>query len=53
MSCYPNPELDMQPHLDYVESIVRKIQPDLFDHIYRTEFMTPTQSAAVGTDKMG
>ena len=52
MSCYPNPELDMQPHLDYVESIVRKIQPYLFDHIYRTELMTPAQSYAVGTDKM-
>lgn len=53
MSCYPNPELDIQPHLDYIESIVRKIQPDLFDHIYRTELMTPMQSAAAGTDKMG
>ena len=53
MSCYPNPDLEIKPHLDYIESIVRKIQPDLFDHIYRTELMTPAQSAAVGTDKMG
>jgi len=53
MSCYPNPELNMQPHLDYIESIVRKIQPDLFSHIYRTELMTPAQCAAAGTDKMG
>lgn len=52
MSCYPNPELDIQPHLDYVESVVHKIQPDLFTHIYRTKLMTPAQCAAVGTDKM-
>ena len=37
MSCYPNPELDIQPHFDYIEGIVRKIQPDLFDHIYRKQ----------------
>lgn len=53
MSCYPDPELDIQPHLDHVERIVRKIQPDLFDHIYKTERMTPAQCAAVGTDKLG
>jgi len=53
MSCYPSPELDIKPHLDYVENIVRKVQPDLFDHIYRTELMTPAQSAAVGTDSIG
>jgi phytoene dehydrogenase-like protein len=53
MSCYPGPELDIQPYLDHVEIIVRKIPPDLFDHIYRTERMTPAQCAAAGTDKMG
>ncbi|MFA7672916.1 MAG: FAD-dependent oxidoreductase [Clostridia bacterium] len=52
MSCYPDAKLDIKPHLDYIESVVRKIQPDLFDHIYRTELMTPAQSAAVGTDLM-
>jgi len=50
MSCYPNPEQDFQPYLDYVESVVRKIQSDLFDHIERRELMTPGQSAALGTD---
>jgi prolycopene isomerase len=44
--------LDIKPHLDYIESVIRKIQPDLFDHIYHTELMTPAQSAAVGTDMM-
>lgn len=53
MSCYPNPELNIQPHLDHIERTVRKIQPDLFGHIYRTERMTPAQCVAVGTDGMG
>lgn len=52
MSCYPNPSFDVQAHLDYVEKTVREIQPDLFEHIYRTERVTPAQCAAVGTDKM-
>ncbi len=50
MSCYPNPDQDFQPYLDYVESIIRKIQPELFEHIEQRELMTPGQSAAVGTD---
>jgi len=50
MSCYPNPNQDFQPYLDYVESVVKKIQPDLFDHIEQREMMTPGQSAALGTD---
>jgi phytoene dehydrogenase-like protein len=50
MSCYPNPDQNFQPYLDYVESIVRKIQPELFDHIEQRELMTPGQSAALGTD---
>ncbi len=53
MSCYPDPGLDIQPHLDHVERIVRRIQPELFNHIYKTEQVTPAQCAAVGTDKMG
>jgi len=53
MSCYPDPEQNIQPYLDHVERTVRKIQPDLFEHIYRTEHMTPAQCVAVGTDKMG
>ena len=52
MSCYPNPELDFQSHLDYVKNMIRKIQPELFNHIYRTELMTPAQACTVGTDRM-
>jgi prolycopene isomerase len=52
MSCYPNPTLDPKPMLDYIEDIVRRIQPDLFDHVYRTELMTLSQCCAVGTDRM-
>ncbi|MPM28686.1 Monomeric sarcosine oxidase [bioreactor metagenome] len=52
MSCYPDPALDIQPHLDHVERVVRKIQPDLFDYIYKTELMTPASCAAVGTDNI-
>lgn len=52
MSCYPNPELDPQPMLDYIEGIVRKIEPELFNHIYRTELMTLSQVHAVGTENM-
>jgi prolycopene isomerase len=52
MSCYPNPEQSMEPYLKHIEETVRKIQPDIFDHIYRTETMTPAQCAAVGTDRM-
>jgi prolycopene isomerase len=50
MSCYPNPKQDLQPYLDYVESVVRKLQPDLFEHIEQREVMTPGQSAVLGTD---
>lgn len=50
MSCYPNPALDTKPYLDHIRSIVQKIKPELFDHIYRTELMTPAQAASVGTD---
>lgn len=50
MSCYPDINQDLQPYLDYIESVVRKLQPDLFGHIMRREKMTPKQSAALGTD---
>jgi phytoene dehydrogenase-like protein len=52
MSSYPSPELDLQSHLDHIERTVRLIQPDLFEHIYRTETMTTAQCAGVGTDAM-
>lgn len=53
MSCYPDPKMDIQPHLDYIESKIRIIQPDLFDHIARREVMTPEQAVTLGTDAMG
>lgn len=53
MSCYPDPKLDIQSHLDHIERIVRRIEPELFSHIYRTEQMTPAQCVAVGTDALG
>ena len=52
MSCYPNPELNPKPMLDYIEGIVRKIQPELFNHIYKTQTMTLSQCYTVGTDNM-
>ncbi len=51
-SCYPNPSIDAQPYLDYIERVVRRIAPELFSHIYRAETMTPAQAAAVGTDAL-
>lgn len=50
MSCYADPSMDVQPYLDYIESKIRIIQPDLFDHIERREVMTPAQTVALGTD---
>jgi phytoene dehydrogenase-like protein len=52
MSCYPDPELDPQPMLDYIKSIVQKVQPDLFDHIYKSERMTLQQVHYVGTENL-
>lgn len=53
MSCYPDIEMDLQKQLDYIESKVRILQPDLFDHIERREVMTPKQAAGIGTDPIG
>lgn len=50
MSCLADPQIDPQPYCDYIENILHKIQPDLFDHIERRELMTPGQTVSVGTD---
>ncbi|NHI94538.1 MAG: NAD(P)/FAD-dependent oxidoreductase [Candidatus Lokiarchaeota archaeon] len=50
MSCLPDPELDIEPYLEYVEKKVRKILPELFDHIERTETFGPRNVPSVGTD---
>lgn len=50
MSCMADPQIDPQPYCDYIENILHKIQPDIFDHIERRELMTPGQTVAVGTD---
>ncbi len=52
MSCYPDPNMDIQPYLDYIEKKIKLIEPDIFDHIERKEVMTPAQAALVGTDAM-
>ncbi|BCJ98499.1 phytoene desaturase family protein [Anaerocolumna chitinilytica] len=52
MSCYPNPKIDTKPMLEYIKNMIHRIQPDLFDHIYKTEIMSVEQSATFGTDKM-
>ena len=50
MSCLPDPNLDYSPYLEYVWEKVRKICPDLFDHIEKTEVFGPRQVPSVGTD---
>ena len=50
MSCMADPQIDPRPYCDYIENILHKIQPDLFEHIERKELMTPRQTVHVGTD---
>lgn len=50
MSCMADPQIDPEPYCEYIEGVLRKIQPDLFDHIERREYMTPAQTVSVGTD---
>ncbi|MBI9105674.1 MAG: NAD(P)/FAD-dependent oxidoreductase [Spirochaetales bacterium] len=50
MSCIADPELDISPYLEYVEKRVRKIMPELFDHISHTETFGPGNVAGIGTD---
>lgn len=50
MSCAPDPKLDVKPYLAYVEKLVRKIVPALYDHVERAEVMGPATVPAVGND---
>ena len=52
MSCLPDPEIDIQPYLDYVEEKVKIILPELFDHIEKTEVFGPKNVSSVGTDRI-
>ena len=33
MSCMADPQIDPRPYCDYIENILHKIQPNLFEHI--------------------
>lgn len=52
MSCMADPAIDPEPYCAYIEDVLRKIQPDLFDHIEKREYMTPAQTVSVGTDAL-
>lgn len=51
-SCLPDPHVDPQPYLEYIEKGVRKLAPDLYEPgvITRTEIMTPALVPSVGND---
>ncbi len=50
MSCLPDPNLDVQPYLDYIEQRVRKIVPELYNHVEKVEVMSPKTVLLVGND---
>ena len=50
MSCLPDPNLDVQPYLDYIEQRVRRIVPELYEHIEKAEIMSPKTVLLVGND---
>ena len=50
MSCLPDPNLDVQPYLDYIEQRVRKIVPELYGHLEKVEVMSPKTVLLVGND---
>jgi phytoene dehydrogenase-like protein len=52
MSCSADPEIDIEPYLEYIERKVKKIQPDLFNYIEKTETFGPSQVPSVGTDSI-
>jgi len=52
MSCAPDPNLDVKPYLEYIEKRLKKIEPQIFDHIERTEIMSPAAVPAVGNDSI-
>jgi len=52
MSCTPDTKQDLTPYLEYIEARTRKLCPKLYDHIERTEIMTPGSVVGVGNDMM-
>jgi prolycopene isomerase len=50
MSCLPDPELDIQPYLDYVRDKVRKVMPEVLDCIELEETVGPAHVPGLGTD---
>ncbi|MBT4521072.1 MAG: FAD-dependent oxidoreductase [Halieaceae bacterium] len=50
MSCLPDPELDIQPYLDYVRDRVRKIMPEVLDCIELEETVGPANVPGLGND---
>ena len=44
--------MDVRPYLDYVEKLVRKLAPDLYDHIERVEVMSPATVLSVGNESV-
>ena len=50
ISCIGDPNLEIAPYLEYVEKMVRKIKPEIFDHIESTERFGPANVSSVGTD---
>ena len=50
MSCLGDPDIDLDPYLDYVKNRVKKIMPEIFNHIERNEVFGPANVPGVGTD---
>lgn len=52
MSCLGDPKLDIKPYLQQVRNTVKKMQPDLFDHIEREETFGPRTIAGLSRDSV-
>ncbi|MCL2597911.1 MAG: NAD(P)/FAD-dependent oxidoreductase [Paludibacter sp.] len=52
MSCAPDPKIDVKPYLDYITQRIKKIEPQIFEHIERTEIMSPATVPSVGNDSI-
>ncbi|MHA1167896.1 MAG: phytoene desaturase family protein [Candidatus Hodarchaeales archaeon] len=50
ISCLGDPEIDTTPYLEYIEKMVRKIKPELFDHVEKTETFGPANVPGIGND---
>ncbi|MBW2713646.1 MAG: FAD-dependent oxidoreductase [Deltaproteobacteria bacterium] len=50
MSCMGDPEIDIQPYLDYVTAMVKKFMPEVFDCIELEEKVGPANVPGFGTD---